>query len=257
MRIISKFHDYYDIGLSLDLDNTLIYDRKTEIIDYKITDSIIKNYLENIIPTVGYKEYTYNNGAIGYSSKWYGGILGFCGKLYPCYELDRYTEAIKYLAFTSEQIEAFLDDYHKEKFYDNGLGIFSWITNKFNKKCIESLQPLDYLSNIFSEFKTPIFYLRNSWYKGYKEKNTNTLYLNPRLVDTGFPIIKDAYTTYQDISMFLGGVLASKGNPIIEITDNNVLASKHGFDKMSFRAFSPGTKKERRKRNKQRKKRNA
>jgi hypothetical protein len=45
----------------------------------------------------------------------------------------------------------------------------------------------------------------------------------------------DPYTVFQEISMFVGGVLPRNPNPMVEITDQKVKAEKHGFDKWSFR----------------------
>jgi hypothetical protein len=45
----------------------------------------------------------------------------------------------------------------------------------------------------------------------------------------------DAFSMFQKISQWQGGVLAGSGNPMVQITDNVVKAHKHGFDKWSFR----------------------
>lgn len=55
------------------------------------------------------------------------------------------------------------------------------------------------------------------------------------LKDYDFPRAMDPYTLFQELSMFVGGVLPRNPNPMVEITDDNVKVSKHGFDKWSFR----------------------
>lgn len=55
------------------------------------------------------------------------------------------------------------------------------------------------------------------------------------LKDFQFYKVKDVYTCYQEIDMYVSGILAFPGANIIEITDNNVKIAKHGFDKWSFR----------------------
>lgn len=47
--------------------------------------------------------------------------------------------------------------------------------------------------------------------------------------------IQDAHSMYQLIYQWVAGVLPSKGNPMVEITDDLIKAHKHGFDKFSFR----------------------
>jgi hypothetical protein len=47
--------------------------------------------------------------------------------------------------------------------------------------------------------------------------------------------IKDVYTAFQDISMYISGVLGTQSPELIKI-DNNTKIHKHGFDvKKSFR----------------------
>jgi hypothetical protein len=45
----------------------------------------------------------------------------------------------------------------------------------------------------------------------------------------------DPFTLFQELSMFVGGVLPRNPNPMVEITDDKVKVAKHGFDKWSFR----------------------
>ena len=40
---------------------------------------------------------------------------------------------------------------------------------------------------------------------------------------------------FQELEMWLGGVLSSTGNPMIVITDDKIKIAKHGFDSRSFR----------------------
>lgn len=59
------------------------------------------------------------------------------------------------------------------------------------------------------------------------------------LKDVFFARVVDPYTAFQELSMFVGGVMARPGNSMVRITDDEVLAGKHGFDKWSFRKM-PG-----------------
>ena len=52
----------------------------------------------------------------------------------------------------------------------------------------------------------------------------------------GFQKAVDPYACFQELSMFVGGVLPRDGNPMVEITDNRMKIEKAGFDnKASFR----------------------
>jgi hypothetical protein len=47
--------------------------------------------------------------------------------------------------------------------------------------------------------------------------------------------VLDAYTAFQEIAMWIGGILATQAGPVVDVTDDRVKAHKHGFDKHSFR----------------------
>lgn len=47
--------------------------------------------------------------------------------------------------------------------------------------------------------------------------------------------VMDPVTAFQEISMWVGGVLPRPGNPMVEITDDKIKLAKHGMDKTSFR----------------------
>lgn len=54
------------------------------------------------------------------------------------------------------------------------------------------------------------------------------------LGNIGFPKVLDPYTAFQELSMFVGGVLPRDANPMVELTEKEVVA-KHGFNEWSFR----------------------
>jgi hypothetical protein len=66
-------------------------------------------------------------------------------------------------------------------------------------------------------------------------------HINPATPEFGlkqmdFQKVMDPYTLFQELSMFVGGVLPRSGNPIVEITDNKIKIAKHGFNHpLSFR----------------------
>ena len=46
--------------------------------------------------------------------------------------------------------------------------------------------------------------------------------------------VLDPYTAYQELSMWVGGVIPKNPNPMVEITNDAVKIAKHGMDKWSF-----------------------
>jgi hypothetical protein len=52
----------------------------------------------------------------------------------------------------------------------------------------------------------------------------------------GFAKALDPYSAFQELSMWIGGVLGGTSPEIVRITDDQVLIANHGFDKHSFRS---------------------
>jgi len=57
----------------------------------------------------------------------------------------------------------------------------------------------------------------------------------------GFARKLDPFTAFQELSMWVGGVLPRPGNPMVEISDEKTMVAKHGMDEWSFRT-PPGPK---------------
>jgi len=75
---------------------------------------------------------------------------------------------------------------------------------------------------------------------------------NPRLAALDFQRQVPASTAYQEIAMYVGGVLPKRGPAVQEISDA-IMRDEKGFDAQSFKNVSPGERKARRRENKQRK----
>lgn len=67
-----------------------------------------------------------------------------------------------------------------------------------------------------------------------RDKNFYWKFDTDGLKDINFPKILDAFTAYQELSMWVGGVLPKNENGMATISDKDKVA-KHGFDKWSFR----------------------
>jgi hypothetical protein len=55
------------------------------------------------------------------------------------------------------------------------------------------------------------------------------------LKDMGFAAVVPPWEAFQQLSMWIGGVLAHPGRPMAEIASDTVRRDKHGFDDRSFR----------------------
>lgn len=234
MRIYSKFHDYYDIGLAYGVDD-IVYVRKTdEIKDFKVPD---------IQKVVGEKRgwrgaYTiYNNwwrNSVMRTSELF--FVGFCGKLYPAYEIgwgeynyDAYSKTE--IVYSIEALDKLLDKYPAVKKAIAGDGSKSkrYGYNSTYESIVKLFNEFHHgnINDVFFELKTPSFY--------WKAKDANKLVINPVLKDLKFQRMVDPYTAYQEISMFIGGVLGMGEPETIDISDLDLIEQK-GFDKKwSFR----------------------
>lgn len=253
MRIISKFKDYYDSALAYGADLSLIYDRKEETFGRgyrngpsipvhiaKAQEDIIKIYREDSLGGYGdpftvrinRQVFTDNNA----------GIVGFCGNLYAYVRLTLVTgrptppiwvtpTAIHFAYSPTDEylLPHINDDESKSK----ARGKRSWrLGNRstgLKKRLEEFLEPRANLE-IFRALQVPVFHM-----------SAREFTLNPKLDDLQFwharkgDLVMEPFTVMQELSMFIPNVLAPRDAPEPQITDDKVLATSKGFDKMSFR----------------------
>lgn len=212
MRIISKFHDYYDAVMKQGMDKDIVYVRESR-------DIKIKRKYE-----LGYR---YHGG--GNSVDVHLRLLGYCGQIYHVFQVVR-----KF--YDKPEVTEFYFSYDDFKAAGYGKSQFryKWWKSEYDK-FVE--QDISSAFAIFHEHQVPLFLIDNS-----KEKHdTQVIHLNPNLKKLNFQTFKDTYTTYQDIFQYVSGVLNSRENYMVKITDKDKIA-KHGFNEWSFRKL-PGGKK--------------
>jgi len=215
MRIISKFHDYYD---SLQTKDDLIYLREDKEI---FTQDKFPYSLEHNIKLVEYGgEITklITDQIIGFCDKWY--------IYYPIYDKhkDRRTYSIKYHICSLDDylnnLKSKIDKRDKKFKYSYGAGkIYNVLTEIRNE-----------YKNIFIDYQVPYFKIIKNVYS-----NISILTNFDNLYDVHFQKIMDVNTTFQELEMFIGNFL-TKEKDITQITDSKILLESKGFDnKTSFR----------------------
>ena len=242
MLIISKKKDFYDgvVGTT-GVDKTIVYDR--QIIEIE----------ENNIPELFCKKYRWTNDKghpfymLGntHTKKEYNKkyphdayfIVGFCGKLYIGWKFysnddqtNEYDNVLTTLTYDFDFIKTILEPK-------------GWWNNNLQDN-------IDYIINynameLFRNLNTPCFIYdedfgrthvdlnrRNSWnWSNDKRK----FIINPLLKDYEFYKIFDTFKAFQEVSMFMGGVLGAGEKKIVEVADKYKI-TQHGFDyKWSFR----------------------
>lgn len=223
MRIVSKFSDYYDLGVSYGIDKNIYFDRKLE------------NVLDNNFISTRSREKTINEATYFF----YPGIIGFCGKLYPFVFIRKYEKIVgrirqdeklldEKFIYEKEELIKYIGLTEKERSYSYFLP-----DTLFDYSSIEK----DNLKSIFSKYKTPIFSYAGITFDGYDVPDairmSSGLNINPILSKFKFSLVKDAIVAFQEISMYLGALK----HPEIETTDmdDKIIAQSKGFNCMSFK----------------------
>lgn len=240
MKLISKFQDYYDSAAQFGIDETQLFIRKKE--DFDCVKA--KHYHELIDEAPEKGRGLFNNTN---NSQAEFMLVGFCGKIYPCYKLFVYDKllhesCVKY-CYNIEQIESFLKEY-SPKYYSGAWQEvakskeFSFSRYEFNKQSIEDIfkkhSGKEDSSDLFYHYHTSVWLVKKkNWdqraFKGYP------LTKNPVLKDIGFVRVFDPFTAHQEISQHYFGVLGINEKEIVQIEDKYRVQSK-GFDtKYGFR----------------------
>ncbi|HNC58681.1 MAG TPA: hypothetical protein PLP33_24860 [Leptospiraceae bacterium] len=206
----NPFVDYYDNIARQYTDKTILYKRETSKheIEYEWNSPAKVKLPNGNIFTYDFPMY---DTAKNYDLCIERFMIGFCGKTY---HLIKETERGKASNFMySPDLEAYDRTMKKS-------GMFRFLRSKGTEPPIYKNFPLE----LFSEANVPVLAV-----------SARTLILNPNLKDLAFFKVKDPYTTFQEISMFVSGVLGNKEDKTLNISDSDKILQL-GFDtKTSFR----------------------
>jgi hypothetical protein len=256
MRIISKTKDFYDVGMRQGMDKSLVFVRE-ELADTGKWLSVPRpaNALGTSTRRYRTEKYDYELAVHVYH-------VIFCGKFYERFvgEVKRdnigglnptktYFGGPKRRELMHTMVSAFdlapahriQSRVHINRYYHYNSKIELEKDNKFyefmnNRKW----------SDDHCEFKTPLLTLR-----GYDKDKDNAdghspeywrgddiklmIVKNPNLADMFFFQEIDPFTCYQEIAMYLGGVIGQQAKPMVVLSDIERV-QKAGFDKkLSFR----------------------
>ena len=218
MRIISKFHDYYDVGQKMGMDQSVIFAR--EMIKVEEDETPICCQFDD--KTGIYDSFDFE-------------IIGFCGKIIPfiVFSKDRTMKKDYLSLFSIDQIpEKQMKNYDKIKRFLEKKN-FKIQKNQFryaNNRHLDRLR----LTDLFQHFKVPIFYI-------YSHSYENKLVLNPCLKTLGFYRYMNPITAYQEIFRFVANDLADAKDKNTIFSDKIIAASKGFGHKYAFKQ-EPGVK---------------
>ena len=230
MYIISKHKDFYDgVAGTTGIDKSIVYERYHNVIDdenkflseFKYTT--YKDKEKNPFLHIDYyyiddkKNNKYNNCDAF--------IIGFCGKLYIGWKFY-YTEKI-YNDGIYEDVQKTDIIYGYENVKDI-IKVHYWRINIEND--------INYITNyksieMFRILNAPVFIF---YVCKEKYRNFHQMEINPVLKDWEFYKLFDAFQTFQEIQMFISGVLGKNEKEIIDVDDKYKIA-QYGFNEWSFR----------------------
>ena len=222
MLIVSKFNDYYDSGAKYGVDKTCVYNRITS--SYDLPSSIWNRRKPHEKAITSY----YVEKSNGERCLVSGFVIGFCGNFYPAIVISGPT-GVDDLVFYEERL--YQRWMHKEGI-DRARYTRVWGAGRLsgNKEINAFYNPDTYssLSGIFD--KHPVFSVTCDT----SGKLIHTVTICPNLRVANFYKIKDAFTGFQDIYMYLSGVIGNTEKDMVDISDSDMLYKK-GFDSKSFK----------------------
>lgn len=233
MRIGGKLHDYYDRAMAYGIDETLYFHRETKPGPIEMAEKMVAAVQD----AMGVQRYfrSYNSRFRITPAHVDLIVIGFCGKLYPAMKFeisptssfaDGHTAHEEYY-YTDHDFEKFYAFLKKPEFKRVG-DLIDPLTVSKMRRFIEVLSNLPHSDAEFIEHRVPYFKVE------FDVGQARTVDLCPRLADSQFYKAKDPFTAFQEISMYLGGVIPRQVPEMIQISDKDRIA-QHGFNKQSFR----------------------
>lgn len=227
MRIISKKQDYYDSALAFGHDTNVIFHRTEEVIVSKPQEQLgelsmfASGQWVTRLPTSSAGRSSVSDVTICMFK-----IL-FCGKFYHGVEISTYawynfsSNQERFCVYTFEDLETTLIERVGVKLAD-----------------VASTRRQTQLKQHFSEVKTDFdlaFSLKSPVVIGITLRHDHVNVIkNGILKDYQFYKVVDPYTAFQEIDMFMSGIMAPENRPMVTIADKYKI-QEHGFDKSSFR----------------------
>ncbi len=169
-------------------------------------------------------------------------VIGFCGVLFPIVEVRELLSTkfeITHL-YNSQQCLEYLEQkkiptkslpkrYYRSYYRRRDFSIQdkSLVENFYKDLGWTKLVP------VFQEYKVPVFLYGVGF--GVQQKHRAALVLNPKLETYKFARAKDPSSAFQDIYMYISGVLGVDTKPMIEIADKYKQAAKGHDGEYSFK----------------------
>ena len=238
MKIISKFQDYYDIGLAYGVDEKLRFERKTV-------------ELSNTIKTRSSIKIVYRKQSQYYRAICHFDMVLFCNNAYPLIHIiiekinkkDKkfiYVSVADEYCYSVQEADEVVANYYKPikeiKDAYTKIGYCYWWGDTLDTYIAEhfSMKTSKY-EGLLKQHKVPYMYKKSKYRLDAKgvEYIDKSMILLPQLKQYKFAKVVPPMQAFQEISMFLGQLDLAEDN-IVTITDK-YLAQGKGFDCYSFK----------------------
>jgi hypothetical protein len=245
MLINSKFKDYYDQCAGHGVDKTLQYHRashKLHVRDASGPDSKLINAISAAVERARLRLTPPHRDVDLF-------FVGFCGKIYTGFTANiliktgRLKDTRSYYSSGRPTLKD-APDYAVKYFWEAGdldpkdceleINARSWLSMDCpqNPKSVKTLEQwINHNADVRENDALELFIDHKLVSFVYDQREIT---LNPRLHDYNFQRIVGGVKAFQDIDMFISGVLGQPANPMIELTDKDRIQA-HGFDDKSFR----------------------
>ncbi len=231
MRIISKFHDYYDSVLKFGADNRVVYVREAAEVDLR---NGLPEDLSFMEPSLHARDLRTQHDASLLLQPF---IIAFCGRVYPGVRLISPGKPGKAPAFDESYYDAAS---YTARLTELGLKINPGRRSRWSLSCASPLK----LCDIKDFYKTPaapafdaLVSRRTPVLVGVATLRSPVsleLHQDCALKPFRFYQVFNAYSAFQELDMFLGGVLAQNEDPM-PVLDDRAKVQRKGFDQYSFR----------------------
>jgi len=259
MRIISKTRDYYDTALGYGIDPNVVYTRAPENFNaaggYRkgidVVRVFINTFMENTDIKRLFKRIPQVRGWNNDDALYHGGfIVLFCGKLYPVLMINepikvqsehsgRMVDGTRIVhCYDAETVHALIEKHSTKKYladYDGTESFkYSFMRPHLHRNIVDALfadtqHNEKALLELHIVKKIPVFKIVDGQFSDMHEVTEN-----PVLKDIQFYKKFNAFMAFQELSMFISGVLGGNSPVMVEVS-NETKIHKAGFNKQSFR----------------------
>lgn len=220
MRIFGG-HDYYDCGLSLGIDPSIVLIRdKSKSVPVKNAGGTLFERTLELKQRRNYQTTYLTSVAVAFCTKVYFGALAErAGVIEGIWQADKLRAWLK-----ADKNDALVRSNKWSDWKDK------WTFERYFTPRDVSKPTYDYM--LMNKVSILVEQLPK-----YGWEDEPRFQVNPvGLKQMGFAKAVDPYTAFQELSMWIGGVLGGTSPEIVKIKDDNVLIENHGFDRVtSFR----------------------